>query len=320
MNTLYIIGNGFDIAHDLPTTYWHFRNFLDEHDWMFLIRLEELFGIAQIDVQDPRVNVKAWETGIKDKLWGSLEEKLACPDIDAMLSFSSSIVGQLDLEGGNWGIEDTMDSYWEDMYGFVKKLPMYVEQWANSIDLSFVVPRKRKMINLESGKVLTFNYTSTLEECYHVDPGIIEHVHGGLLPYTDEPPVMGHGDKQSIMSHRVLADEADRLYDEGGKSIENAIANYFENTLKDTGSIICQKSRFFQNLYDIDNVDVVGLSYSSVDFPYLQEVKNSVKSDACWTMCYYSDEDKENLKNIVERLEIDSKRIKCMHSDEYLDS
>lgn len=138
------------------------------------------------------------------------------------------------------------------------------------------------------------------------------------FPYTDEPPVMGHGDKQSIMSHRVMADEADHLYNESGKSIENAIANYFENTLKDTGSIICQKSRFFQNLYDINNVDVVGLSYSSVDSPYLQEVKNSVKSDACWTMCYYSDEDKENLKNIIERLENDSKRIKCMHSDEYL--
>ena len=147
MDTLYIIGNGFDISHGLPTSYWDFRMFLEEHDLDFLLRLEEMFGIASIDFGDPRANVEAWEAKIKEILWGSLEEKLAYPDIEEMHAVSESVVGQLELDGGNWGIEGTMDAYWESMYGFVKKLPSLVLSWADSIDLSGVVPRKKSFFN-----------------------------------------------------------------------------------------------------------------------------------------------------------------------------
>ncbi|MEZ5451194.1 MAG: AbiH family protein, partial [Thiothrix sp.] len=42
---LYIIGNGFDIAHNLPTKYWDFRNFLDQVYPEFLNQFEEAYDI-----------------------------------------------------------------------------------------------------------------------------------------------------------------------------------------------------------------------------------------------------------------------------------
>ena len=37
---LYIIGNGFDIAHGLPTQYWDFRKYLEKVDYDFLRAFE----------------------------------------------------------------------------------------------------------------------------------------------------------------------------------------------------------------------------------------------------------------------------------------
>ena len=37
---LYIIGNGFDIAHKLPTNYWDFRKYLEYVDYGFLNAFE----------------------------------------------------------------------------------------------------------------------------------------------------------------------------------------------------------------------------------------------------------------------------------------
>ena len=49
MNSLYIIGNGFDLAHGIDTRYWSFRTFLEENHWEFLQRFENLYGIQPLD-------------------------------------------------------------------------------------------------------------------------------------------------------------------------------------------------------------------------------------------------------------------------------
>ena len=41
---LFIIGNGFDIAHRLETSYINFRDYLIEEEWEFLDRFEEMYG------------------------------------------------------------------------------------------------------------------------------------------------------------------------------------------------------------------------------------------------------------------------------------
>lgn len=38
---LYIVGNGFDLAHGLPTAYWNFREYLEKVDCGFLSAFEK---------------------------------------------------------------------------------------------------------------------------------------------------------------------------------------------------------------------------------------------------------------------------------------
>lgn len=53
---VYIIGNGFDIAHKFPTSYWHFREYLEDMHQDFLADFEYLYNIGRIDLSDPRVS------------------------------------------------------------------------------------------------------------------------------------------------------------------------------------------------------------------------------------------------------------------------
>ena len=46
MSKLYIIGNGFDLAHGLETEYKHFRRYLLVNEESFLYDLERLYGYS----------------------------------------------------------------------------------------------------------------------------------------------------------------------------------------------------------------------------------------------------------------------------------
>ena len=54
--TLYILGNGFDLAHKLPTAYWDFRTYLKSAHPEFLEAFEEHYDIYLLDVVMPGLN------------------------------------------------------------------------------------------------------------------------------------------------------------------------------------------------------------------------------------------------------------------------
>lgn len=321
MCTLYIIGNGFDLAHGLPTSYWNFRKFLESYDLDFLNSFETLYGFPQLDESDPYLApyVAKWENALYDKLWGALEENMAHMDTSTMLDISSSIVDNLHLDGGNWGIEDTMDVYWQEEYGFIKLLPDYVHKWIESIDLSNIFPRKKSLISKKNARFMTFNYTSTLEECYQIDPEYINHIHGAIDPYGNNPPVLGHGYKSGIFEHRAEAAEAEERFDEGRTSIEHAIADIFEATTKDTDQIIYENRLYFQKMKNIDRVVVIGLSYCEVDIPYLTKVKSSTDSGTHWTMYYHTENDLRKLEKVAKLLDIHETMITLKSTTEFWD-
>lgn len=52
MPTLYIIGNGFDIAPHLKTSYWNFREYLMKYSDGFLTDLENMYGLSPYSGED----------------------------------------------------------------------------------------------------------------------------------------------------------------------------------------------------------------------------------------------------------------------------
>lgn len=278
MEKLYILGNGFDKAHSLPCDYWNFREYIEEIDYEFLIELEKLFGIKQIDESDPYISIEAIKkrnNSIYECLWKRFEENLGEMDDQEILDFSDAIVNDLDLETGPIGIIDTMNQYWEQQYGFITKLQEYLKKWIESIDISTVNPICNKLID-SNDYFFTFNYTDLLEKVYNIDPSNILHIHGGVTK-NEGAPIIGHGNESKIQEYKLEAEKANNIFDEGRASIYEAIVNCYTRTLKSTKEYIFLNYHYFKKLSEVDTVSIIGHSYGNVDFPYFEKIKESVR-------------------------------------------
>lgn len=289
MNSLYIIGNGFDIAHGIDTCYWNFRIFLEETHPDFLRLFESLYSIQPLDDSEYGYSEdaqKRWEARVNKELWSEFERSMATPDIQSMIDYSSSVVDSLNLDSGNDGIRDTMDEYWKREYKFIKELQGYVKEWIEQIDISKVLPKKHVLVNNESDYFFNFNYTRVLEDVYHVEH--VLHIHGTIGTDANYDPFMGHCNYAEIEKRKHLSSEAEELYDEGDASIQEAIADCLSEIYKDTASYIAVNGYFFEHLHTVSNIVIIGWSAGDVDIPYLLKIKDSIRKDARWTVYYYN--------------------------------
>lgn len=320
MKSLYIIGNGFDRAHNLDTSYWSFREYLDDKYPDFLVAFEHLYNIGRIDFSDLRIRkctYERWEKAIQDTLWGEFEDKMGHPNIDEMLGSSECILQDMHLDGGLTGIEDTMDEYWREEYGFVRKFQQYVKEWIETIDTSHIVPKKKTLID-STDYFINFNYTDLLENIYAIED--VLHIHGGVSNITDIPPVMGHCNLKEIQEHRQQLKECEEQFDEGGTSIHRAVVEYLESIYKDTDFYIREHQRFWESLKDVDPVIILGWSGGEVDLPYLRKIRDSVNENAKWTVYYYSKKDYKELRKVIyEELIKKNYKVNLISSDEFWD-
>lgn len=287
MNTLYLIGNGFDLAHGLKTSYWDFRGFLDKNYPEFLREFERLYDIGRIDFWDPRVSDddrKLWEENVKDGLWSDFEKKIGQPNISEMEDISESVLADLNLESGPIEIKDTMDAYWKEQYGYVKNFQQYVQEWIESIDTSQVKPLRKALIGSDD-YFINFNYTDLLENVYQIEN--VLHIHGGVSSVAYDAPIMGHGNKADIEDYTRQARKANAEFCEGEASIKRAVSNYLKSIYKDTEAIIRSNDLFWDKLRDVNKVVIFGLSAGEGDLPYLRKILESVNRDAKWDVYYY---------------------------------
>ena len=206
---LFIIGNGFDLAHGLKTSYYDFRSYLDEENWEFLSSLESMYGLSIGGWMD-----HASEEIIKDVLekvlWENFESNLS--NIDETIIYDGEDI-ELGLEGGDIGVEDTLDDYWEDQYEFVKRLNDYLVDWVKQIDISNIFKKTNMISEFSNDKFITFNYTLVLEEIYYINKENVLHIHGSI-DENDDSPIIGHGDKEKVNEMREIAREAKECFNE----------------------------------------------------------------------------------------------------------
>ena len=170
MSNLYVLGNGFDLAHGLKTRYWDFRTFLDKNHSEFLTEFEKMYDIFPLDDTEPYYTEEAqrrWEQNVDKELWSKFEYDIGNPDIQDMLDFSQSVLEELKSEGIDYGLDDTMNYYWKNQYGFINAFPKYLSEWVTEIDLSKTKPIFNRLIN-NNDFFLNFNYTSTLQSIYEL--------------------------------------------------------------------------------------------------------------------------------------------------------
>lgn len=302
---LYIIGNGFDRAHGLATSYMDFRSYLEDVDWEYLARLEAPYDCVPQSRRE-------W---VEKCLWREFESNLSSINEARIVDDCASI--ELGLESGDVDIEDTLNVFWEEQYAYIKRLNDYIKSWAEQIEI--LAPKKTKKIKRHSDDLfISFNYTLLLERVYKIDPYQILHIHGSVEE-NDFPPVIGHGNVDIIREAREKAHNASEKFWEKETSIYNALADYYQNTLKDAHLYLFLHSHFFERLKPVEQVFVIGHSFGNVDLPYFKKVLESTQKNAVWNIYYHNDGEAAIFTDKIKSIGVKKKNLKLLSSAVFFD-
>ncbi len=280
---LFIIGNGFDLGHRLPTTYNHFRAYLKDNHSQYLSQFENMYRLAPFN----------YKGSVRETLWTDFESYLPMFDEDEFTDRCLSLVSDLGLNGGDYGVEDTLDYYWEEQYSYIKRLNSLVKSWVETIDIKKIEPIEN-LPKTSLDLFLTFNYTLVLEEIYQVDKHKILHIHGSIENGTSNIPIMGHGEISKIETIKHKIAEARKIYDDWTEkecSVYKAALKYYERTYKDVNYYLTKNLNFFEMLKQVNEIFIIGHSLGAVDMPYFEAVKSRVRDDVIWNVYYYQEEE-----------------------------
>ena len=284
-NKLVIIGNGFDLAHGLETKWNDFKGYLQDCN-------EELFHYL--------------ESCSHINLWSDFERALGHLDrreIYANELYSFDMIKNDEDEGRNHQVADRIRNI-EDL--IIDDTKRYLNSWILSIDTK-VAPFQNIQNILNDAKVVSFNYTSTLETTYNLSSDNIIYLHGKaeiIQPrnqddyFCPEPIpelVIGHGEDvepidpgtyANSMSDEIVLDE---VFSEGHRDI-------LVELKKDTSKYM---PRLYNVLRPIEEIYIIGHSLSEIDGPYFKEIALHTQPNTSIYVTYYGDKDLRQKKRLI---------------------
>ncbi|WP_438403069.1 bacteriophage abortive infection AbiH family protein [Aeromonas veronii] len=263
MKTLYIIGNGFDLWHDLPTGYNDFYDFAKG----FLDEIEEYYSF-DLRYHQP---------------WHDFENALGNFDAENFLSIHNEVdVNSEDFRPRDiYGLEDELT---EQTKIHVSNIEEAFTDWVNSID---VTDTEQKIIFNTNSTFINFNYTSTLQSVYNIEDDHVLHIHGSAARHN--ALIFGHGENITEPSEF----DKDGEYTGHMFSEAESIARYPLYALRKPVEAVLEKNEeYFYNLNNINDVVIIGHSLNNIDLPYFQRIKNQV-GDVMWKVYCYQASDKE---------------------------
>ena len=281
--TLYIIGNGFDLHHGLPTRYSDFKAYLEvvdheTHDWV-------------------QSYIPAGGN------WANLEQALAELDIDSIVSDMSCFLGSYaDDEWSDAGHHDFQYEVDRVAEGLSKTLQGRFADWVRSIK----IPHRSNFSGLlqtldANATFLTFNYTSTLTQLYDVSAENILHIHGEAGD-PDSEIVLGHAwsaEERPLLYESVDPESADHRLLEAFSTLDD----FFSCTFKPSKRIISDHLSFFDRLDAIEQVIVLGHSISPVDSAYfLRLIEAFDGRQVRWTIAMRPENDRGELMDNLKRM------------------
>ena len=281
---LYIIGNGFDIFHGVKSKYSDFKDYVDKNDNYLFEALEEYFNT--------------------DELWSDFEETIAYIDTDKIVDDASGFLV-------SYGADDWSDEYHHDYQYEVQRaidvvtvsLKERFTKWILSLD----IPDTVKLVLPVSSLYLTFNYTDTLERTYQIPPSQIIYIHNKAI---NETSILILGHSRQPTPDNSFAKEADWEDQDVRVAEGNRILDsYFEETYKNSDTIIKENKSFFGKLSSIEEVFVLGHSISPIDIKYFQTVFNTVSKNTTWTVSYYSFDKNEKFTETLVSIGVSADKI-----------
>lgn len=296
MKKLFIIGNGFDRAHNLPTAYNpHFKEFAE--------KIEQISYFWDI-YQSREVDIWAdFENCLSHPDFNLLEEIFEgyAPDYSSDYeSDRDAIITQVDLNG----------MLLETLYAFANRAECEIDS---------VSPlAKYTECFSQNDLFVTCNYTHTLERIYNISPSNVLHIHGEM------------GKNNLILGYPEGDYEAEKYYYDvrrkgRGPYREVDFEEHVEDMLKDElidyytytayTSLIEKTKSFYKSpqtkalsdfLKDVNVDEVVVIGHScAIDFSYFEYI-NHIFPSAKWVFNPFDEDTKLNVEKMIELLEIKS--------------
>ncbi|PHV09724.1 bacteriophage abortive infection AbiH family protein [Chitinimonas sp. BJB300] len=289
-STLYIIGNGFDLWHRIPSSYKQFKEYVRSCD-------ERMF-----DAVDRYL--RAGED------WSDLESALAGIDVDVIID---------DLSGSmvSYGADDWSDAYHHDFQYEVNNVVQRLSSelrvrfgaWIRTLAIPTPSSAATRLKEIDSDAVfLSFNYSSTLRDLYGVPDAQVLHIHGkATLPNSEL--ILGHA--WNPVQRQSLNDACDEDTDSRLMEAHNILDDYFAKTFKPSEQLITEHQAFFDQLGAIDIVHVLGHSLSEVDLLYFQALLRMPRVAAAqWSIACRSEQERPTKHARLVEIGVPAKLIK----------
>ena len=263
---LYIIGNGFDAANKLPTSYEHFRKYLtlkykenQSGSYQNYYEIQKKGKLSPNDYQNSRLLIKMIDTALK-RVYGKKMD----------WRYFEAVLGKLKYED-LWGNQEKNELSGILVHTTFIRLRDYFKDWISNVEVEHSQPIQGFQNN-DRALYLSFNYTLTLEKVYHIPSQKVCHIHGAL------------GDENLMFGHKYCEEKP--IKNETGA--ERQISIVREMLEKDTRSCYREHRDFFQKIdKQIREIVSIGFSYSDVDMYYIDNIIKSVGNNTVWYIHNY---------------------------------
>lgn len=292
IETLYVIGNGFDLHHDVASSYFGFRNYVKCHNNEVYDYCEQFLPV--------------------EKNWSDLESAFGHVDpYDIQDEGNEYLV--------SYGAEDWSDDNHHVVQRVVEEITLSLSQGLLELFKSWLltleIPNYRSVkqplqFKRDKSAYLSFNYTNTLSKTYRIPKSDVVFIHGCIEEVEDI--VLGH----AWIQENTVESHTDENTDPRIADCAYYLDKYFKDTFKPTTEIIELNSDFFTSINSVKEVFVLGHSMRQVDHDYFKAVLSSIDSNARWAITYFSDDCLIDIKSQCQLLGINLSKVKFVKMNE----
>lgn len=281
--TLFVLGNGFDKHHQIGSSYGEFKQWLLDNRPVVNSALERIYQNTtdgwwrSFEQNLANFDPDKYPEMIAEKPFFDLKHELEC----LYGAEATDLIDNYDYQGDN----DVANRYRLapeiarfELRRLKEELFAAFEDWVNSL----IMPSSFEKVNgiNEDAVYLNFNYTKTLEILYEIDDAYIYHIHGSV---DGGRFVIGHGKTADQMMEDDFEKhvyERDINNDRGEEEVRQALFDAIDEEMrKPVEDIIYEYQDFFNSLGSIQQLVVLGFSYSPIDLPYLRRIIDETGPD-----------------------------------------
>ena len=266
---LFIIGNGFDLWHHLPTSYREFY----KQNCNYLNQIEHYFD----------------ESLQSEELWSDFETVLG--------QFDESILIQendfMDFSGDSfptqqlYGLEDAVYNFSHEVVDDITK---HFTQWIKNI----VIENAVKQIKFPAtAKFISFNYTDTLQRVYDVVEKNVLHIHGAVRQSSSL--VFGHNNTIVEATADINSYYTDSI--NNGRIVLTALKKPVDKIIED------RLSPWLTNNENLSKITIIGHSLNEIDIEYFKHILNAFPN-TFWECFSFDVEEANTHSNILKSIGI----------------